>query len=147
MTRRVEEWLESPAATRLLGWLTLILVATVAGLAALTVPDIRSDTSASRRTDDLASCRAQYRTAFDDATVVVFDTYGAVQDAIGSASVAAIRQDPTTLALIAAEIEGSIQDRQAAISDLLEASDIYNEAVDLSQSDPDAFLSQCEAAP
>lgn len=144
MADRIAQVMASDKAMRMMGYLTAGLVLLMMVLLGLSVPNISANTEASRRTDDLASCRASYRAAVDDATVLVFDTYGRVQDAVGSATVAAIRQDPTSLALIAAEIESAVLERQAAIRALFEANEVYDAAVELSSADPDRFLDDCQ---
>lgn len=137
-------WLESPFATRVLGWATLTAVLVMLGFAVFLIPDIASNTDASRRTDDLASCRAQYRSAVDDANVVLLDAFGDVQTGIANGVVAAIRQDPTTLALVAADLDAAEERKQEAVAGMVAASDAYRQAVDLSQTDPDLFLDQCK---
>lgn len=141
---RVESWLETPAATKLLGWLTLAFVLTVLVLVAVTVPSIRSDTRASRRTDDLASCRAEFRAKIDDATVVLADATADVQTQLSAAVVASIRQDPTTLQLIAEELAAAESAKHAAIDNLYAASDNYKAAVTRSREAPGDFLDACK---
>ena len=143
MVKSIERWLGTDMATKVMLGITLLLVLTTMILAGLTIPDIASNTESGRRTDDLAACRAQYLAPVNEATVLVFDTYGQVQDALGDAVVASIRQDPTALALIAADIEQAVRTRQEAIALLYEASAIYDDATHLSSENPDEFLANC----
>lgn len=142
---RLEGWLASDRMTRILGYVTAALVVVMFLLAGFTIPDIVSNTEASRRTDDLASCRAKYRAEVDDAQVHLFDAFGDVQSGIANGVVAAIRQDPTALALVAAELDMAEERKGEALAAMIEAGDTYRQAVDLSQSDPDRFLEECEA--
>lgn len=144
MSKRALDWLASERATRLLVRGTAVLMAVMVGLAALTVPRIVSNTEASRRTDALASCRARYQADVDKATVRLFDTFGDVQSGIAAGVVAAIRQDPTTLALVAAELNAAEKAKAAALIEMVDASTAYQAAVDLSQTDPDRFLEECD---
>ena len=144
MADRLARVLASDQVMRIMGAFTAALVLVMLVLAGLTVPQIASNTQASRRTDDLASCRAQHRAAIDSANYQVDSTSGQVQDAQGQAIVAAIRQDPTTLALIAAEIETAIEARREAEAGLFTAIEDYEAAAALSRTDPERFLFDCK---
>jgi hypothetical protein len=140
---KAEQWLASDKTTVLMGYVTVLLVASTMVLAILFVPNIASNTEASRRTDDLASCRAEFRAKIDEANFQVSIALGEAQSGLSDAVVASIRQDPTTLALIAAEIT-TAEDRKAeAYVQLKLANDAYGAAVELSNEDPDEFLRQC----
>jgi hypothetical protein len=141
---RIASLLVTDRALRIAGYATAVVAVFTVVLGGFYLNSISSDTTASRRTDDLASCRAQFRSDIDDATVHLFDTYGDVQTGISRAVVASIRQDPTTLALIAADLELAERAKDEAVVALIEASDRYEAAVDLSRLDPSAFLSQCQ---
>lgn len=144
MQERWNTWLGTNGASKFISRATFAGVLTTLILAAILIPKILDNTDASRRTDDLTSCRATYRADIDHAMTVVLTTHGDELDAVGAAAVAAIRQDPTTLALVAAQIETATTARQAAIGALLDASDAYDAAVRRSREDPDKFLADCE---
>lgn len=143
MVQSIERWLGSDMATKIMLGITLLLVATTMLLAGLTIPDIVSNTESGRRTDDIAGCRAEYRADVDDATVILFDAYGDVQSGLSEAVIASIRQDPTTLALVAAELAAAEKAKAQSVDALFVANDTYRAAVELSQTDPQAFLDEC----
>lgn len=140
---KAEEWLASDKTTRLMGYVTIILVASTMVLAILFVPNIASNTEASQRTDEIAGCRATFRALIDEANFKVSIALGEAQSGLSDAVVASIRQDPTTLALVAADIEAAEQRKADAYVQLKLANDGYKAAVDLSNEDPDEFLRQC----
>jgi hypothetical protein len=144
---RLAALLVSDKALRIAGYATAVVAAFSVVVGGFYLSAISQDTTASRRTDQLASCRAQFRSDIDDATVHLFDTYGDVQTGISRAVVASIRQDPTTLALIAADLELAEREKDAAVDALIAASARYEAAVDLSQADPGQFLAQCQENP
>lgn len=145
MTDRVERWLGSDRATRALAVLTLVFVVVVMVAAGLTVPQIVSNTEASRRTDNLASCRAAYAAKSDQARDKVLATHGDVLSGVGTAVVNAIRQDPVALEAIAEQLVEYERARAEATADLVDASNAYADAVLLSQENPGAFLAECSA--
>jgi hypothetical protein len=140
---KAEQWLASDKTTVLMGYVTVLLVASTMVLAVLFVPNIASNTEASRRTDDLASCRAEFRAKIDEANFQVSIAIGEAQSGLSEAVVASIRQDPTTLALIAADITTAEDHKAEAYVQLKLANDAYKTAVELSNDDPDEFLRQC----
>lgn len=158
MADRIARFLASDHSLRVAGYATALLVLAMVVLAGLTIPSILSNTQASRRTDDLASCRASFRAAIDDANLVVLEAnwgvtiaLGASQTALSDAVVASIRQDPTTLALIAAELEVAEERKAAAYAalgdafgDLSDANQSYTDAIQLSREDPRRFLANCK---
>lgn len=137
-------WLHGTGSTLVIAWATLVAVLGIGFIAIVTIPKILDNTDASRRTDQLTSCRATYRADIDAASTAVLAAHGDELDAVGAAAVAAIRQDPTTLALVASRIETTTEARKEAIASLLTASDAYDSAVQRSREDPDKFLADCE---
>jgi hypothetical protein len=147
MADRIARALASDRAFRVAGWLTLSLVLLMLVIARLVIPDISENTEANVRTDELAGCRAFYRAAIDDANFGVTVALGEAQTALSDAVVASIRQDPTTLALIAARLETAEEHKAAAFAVLNDANIAYDEAVDLSREDPSRFLRECKETP
>lgn len=137
----------SDKAMRMMGYLTAALVVAMMVLLGMSIPNISENTQASRRTDDLASCRASYRAEIDDADFAVTVALGEAQTALSKGVVASIRQDPTTLALVAAELETAEEHKVEAYAALEDANATYDEAVTLSREDPDQFLDDCKDRP
>lgn len=161
MPDRIARALASDRAFRVAGWLTLALVLLMLTIARLVIPDIAKNTEANVRTDDLASCRGSYRSDIDEASFAVSEASFGVTTALGDAQsalsdgvVASIRQDPTTLALVAAELEAAEERKQeafreavAAYGALADAIAAYDAANALSSEDPDRFLAECKESP
>lgn len=144
MRTRVERFLASPAATTMVGWLTLGCVLLVVTLAFFTVPGIISNTEASRRTDELNACRAEYRSDIDLARIGVERASDARLDALGQMLSAAVQLDATTLGQVRAQLaaaETAVDDELAVLQ---QAADAYQVANTLSRVDPEAFLNQCQ---
>lgn len=126
-------------------WLLGAVLAVMAGVllfAFLYVPDIREDTGASRRTDELASCRAVYRSQIDRANFDLLDAFGDVQVATAEATVA--RQDSFAQASAALKLAPLLQAQIAARTDLRDAVTAYEAANALSRENPERFLAICK---
>ncbi len=143
MTGRIEAWLGSDGATRIMGWVTVALVFSTLLLAVLFIPTIASNTEASQRTDEIAGCRATYRAKIDDANFAVSLAVGEAQSGLSDAVVLSIRDDPKSLSDVAAAIEVAEVHKDDAYLRLKIANDAYVDAVELSRSNPDEFLRRC----
>lgn len=146
MKERVETFLASPAATTMVGWMTLGTVLLFITLAFITVPGIISNTEASRRTDELNTCRASYRADIDRARFVRDDAVAVIN--IITADAVVSRQDIFAVEAAAEALAEAKLDLVSATADMNDAVLAYDEANDLSQTDPGLFLTQCqESAP
>jgi hypothetical protein len=143
MPDRIAKMLVSDKALRIVGYLTVVLVTVMVVMTGLTIPGIVSNTTSAQRNDNLASCRAEFRAKVDDANIVLLNAFGEVQTGISEAIVASIRQDPTTLALIAADLQTAEAAKHEALVELTDAAADYSDAVRRSRIDPDGFLDDC----
>lgn len=124
-------------------WLSLALLLVIAVIAALTfryAGDAASTTSALEESDKLAACRASHRVEVDDAQAhasVLFLR----------ALVAATTDDDELLADLLTPSAAGVSKIDEAIDAIETASSSYAGAVELSRTDPDAFLAACEDRP
>lgn len=110
----------------------------------ITIPKVVDNTEASRRTDDLNTCRAGYRSDIDIARIALDRAEDARQDVADRMLQAIGRQDATAVATLVAEQVAT----EAAANDALAAVDAaavrYQDENRLSQTDPALFLSRCK---
>lgn len=143
MTRALS-WLESDRATRWIGYATLIVVIGMFLLAFVALPTILDNTQASRRTDDLSSCRAGYVAEVYAANVELAATTADVLVGLANGLVAAVQGDDAATAAAVAEVNAATVANEQAKNQLKTASDNYSDAVAESQSDPNGFVDRCK---
>jgi hypothetical protein len=132
------------SSPRFASWLLAaigVLLTGLIGYLILIVPGIRADTSASRRSDDLQSCRAEFRTGIDQAQFALLGSFLDVQEIDAQATVA--RQDSFTLTEHQRRLDEALATRVLIRQDLANAVRAYDEANRLSREDPDLFLARC----
>jgi uncharacterized iron-regulated membrane protein len=137
-----------PRLDRVLNWVgvfTLILVVVTLSLFVIAVPrisDTASATSEIQQGNELASCRSQYRVHVDDAIGRVIAADSNLDELTSRGLEAAANGgDPQPAFANASAARQEVND---AVAVLIEATDTYHRAVELSAENPEAFLAECE---
>lgn len=139
---RWDEFFAGERATKILLWAVLGVVLAMFGYAVFFVPSIRADTEASRRTDDIASCRGVYRSGVDEANARLYEAFGTIQLITATASVN--RQDIFVMDEAREALGPAIEEQVASRGALRDANKAYSDANNLSRTNPEQFLAQCQ---
>lgn len=154
---RVLAWLDRPGLMKAMGLLTVGIVLGTLVLVVLYGPDILNSTSAVKDGTELTGCRSSYsaevtdrRTEFDIARSHRDSAASEVNLVLLELAQAAIFGDDSKVAELQGQLPGLRQEvriANVAVAEadaaLIEANDIYQDAVALSRDDPAQFLADC----
>lgn len=151
MNRAVSAMLATtdPAADRRLNLLLGVSVLVAVGLlvfASVAIPNILSSastTQAIRQGNELAACRAGFRSTIDDGTGRLHAARARLDRLTNEGLEALVLRDEGRIARIVRDLPPARDEVEARAADLESAHEHYGKLVELSRTNPEAFLELC----
>lgn len=132
---------------RLVGFATAALTVFTVILAIIAVPMMLGTSEDAQRASTssaLTVCRSEARTAVDNAISTALTRNSDLLSTISRLSEATVERNTSNVTGLTSEAEANRVALAQATADLSEATRVYNEAIRLSISSPEKFVSECE---